>query len=101
MTAPAKGERGVASPSSSVPAADMKLTYDPTTNVAYIQLRKRKAKVRTVRVSDELNVDLAADGSIYGIELLNANEQLSADRRHAVVVENEASGESSEISLVV
>jgi len=79
----------------------MKLTYDPTANIAYIQLRKKKAKVKTIRVSDELNVDMAADGSIYGIELLNANAQLSADRRNAVVVENEASGESSEIALAV
>ncbi len=77
----------------------MRLTYDPNANIAYIHLRKKKAKVRTVRVSDELNVDLAADGErIYGIELLNANEQLSADHRNAVVVENEASGESSEIA---
>lgn len=79
----------------------MKLTYDPSANVAYIQLRKKPAKVRTIRVSDELNVDLAADGSIYGIELLNANAQLSGDHRNAVVVENEASGESSEIALAV
>jgi uncharacterized protein YuzE len=79
----------------------MKLTYDPSANVAYIYLRKRRAKVTTVRVSDELNVDMAADGTIYGIELLNANEQLSADHRNAVVVENEASGESSEIALTV
>jgi uncharacterized protein YuzE len=79
----------------------MKLTYDPVNNIAYIQLRKKSAKVNTVRVSDELNVDMAADGSIYGIELLNANEQLSADRRKAIVVENEVSGESAEIALAV
>jgi uncharacterized protein YuzE len=79
----------------------MKLTYDPTANIAYIHLRKKRAKVNTVRVSDELNVDMAADGTIYGIELLNANAQLSGDHRGAVVVENEASGESSEIALAV
>jgi uncharacterized protein YuzE len=53
-----------------------------------------------VRVSEELNVDLAADGTIYGIELLNANEQLSADQWSAVVVENEESGTSAEVPLV-
>ena len=51
----------------------MKLTYDPKYNIAYIQLKRKSGKVRTVQVSEELNVDLAADGSIYGIELLNAN----------------------------
>jgi uncharacterized protein YuzE len=41
----------------------------------------------TIRVSDELNVDLAPDGTVYGIELLNANEQLRAadDGRFVVV----------------
>ena len=78
----------------------MKLTYDPIANVAYIRLRAKRANVRTVQVSEELNVDLAADGTIYGIELLNANEQLSADQRSAVVVENEQSGKSAEVALV-
>jgi uncharacterized protein YuzE len=41
-------------------------------------------------VSDELNVDLAPDGTVYGIELLNANEQLrAADNGRLVVVEAE------------
>ena len=45
----------------------MKLTYDPKYNIAYICFRKKPAQVETVRVSEELNVDLAPDGSIYGI----------------------------------
>jgi uncharacterized protein YuzE len=76
----------------------MKLTYDTKYNIAYIQLRPKRGKVRTVQVSDELNVDLAADGSIYGIELLNANEQLAADK--GVIVENRASRTRRKISLV-
>jgi uncharacterized protein YuzE len=58
----------------------MKLTFDGTHNIAYLRLRPRGAQVETIRVSDELNVDLAPDGSVYGIELLNANEQLRAPR---------------------
>jgi uncharacterized protein YuzE len=50
----------------------MKLTFDRAHNIAYLRLRPRGAEVETVRVSDELNVDLAPDGSVYGIELLNA-----------------------------
>ena len=61
-------------------------------------LRPKRGKVRTVQVSDELNVDLAADGSIYGIELLNANEQLAAD--DGVIAENRASRTRRKISLV-
>jgi uncharacterized protein YuzE len=66
----------------------MKLSYDPRYNVAYIRLREKGAEVETIRVSDELNVDLAPDGTVYGIELLNANEQLrAADDGRLVVVE--------------
>ncbi len=54
----------------------MELTYDPKHNIAYIRLRKKVAEVKTIGIRDELNVDIAPDGSVYGIELLNANEQL-------------------------
>jgi uncharacterized protein YuzE len=61
----------------------MKLSYDPKYNVAYISLREKSAEVETVHLSDELKVDLAPDGTVYGFELLNANEQLGT----ALVVE--------------
>jgi uncharacterized protein YuzE len=67
----------------------MKLSYDPRYNVAYIRLREKTAEVETIRVSDELNVDLAPDGTVYGIELLNANEQLRAGDEGRLVVEAE------------
>jgi uncharacterized protein YuzE len=56
----------------------MKLTYDRKRKFAYLRLRPQGIEVETIRVSDELNVDIAPDGSVYGIELLNANEQLRA-----------------------
>jgi len=56
----------------------VRLTYDPKHNIAYIRLRERAEAVETVRVSDEINIDLAADGTVYGIELLDANNQLKA-----------------------
>jgi uncharacterized protein YuzE len=63
----------------------MKLTYDPRHNVAYIRLGEKSGQVETICVSDELNIDLAPDGTIYGIELLNANEQLRGDEGRIVV----------------
>jgi uncharacterized protein YuzE len=57
----------------------MHLGYDPVRNIAYLRLREvAGAQVETIRLSDEVNIDLAPDGSIYGIELLNANAQLRA-----------------------
>jgi uncharacterized protein YuzE len=67
----------------------MKLSYDPRYNIAYIRLRDKTEQVETIRVSDELNVDLAPDGTVYGIELLNANEQLRAGDDGRLVVEAE------------
>jgi uncharacterized protein YuzE len=77
----------------------MKLTYDPRYNVAYLRLYEKTAEVETIRVSDELNVDIAPDGTVHGIELLNANEQLRAGDAGALVVVNEARGDRQEIPL--
>ncbi len=59
----------------------MKLTYDPRYNIAYLRLHEKTAEVETIRISDELNVDIAPDGTVYGIELLNANEQIARRRQ--------------------
>jgi uncharacterized protein YuzE len=77
----------------------MKLTYDPRHNIAYIRLREKPEQVDTIQVSDELNVDLAPDGTIYGIELLNANEQLGRSDAGKLLVVNESTGEHSELPL--
>jgi uncharacterized protein YuzE len=68
----------------------MRLTYDPRYNVAYLRFREATTEVETISVSDELNVDLAPDGTIYGVELLNANAQLRAADGGALIVVNEA-----------
>ena len=77
----------------------MKLTYDPRLNVAYIRLREKSGQVETISVSEELNIDLAPDGTIYGIELLNANEQLRAGDGGRIVVVDEARGEERALAL--
>ena len=40
----------------------MKLTYDPRYNVAYFSFQKKQEQVETIRVSDELCIDIAPDG---------------------------------------
>jgi len=77
----------------------VKLTYDRRYNVAYIHLKEKTADVETIRISEELNVDLAPDGTVYGIELLNANEQLVPGADGKLVVVNEERGQTTEISL--
>ena len=77
----------------------MMLTYDPRYNVAYLRFHEKTAQVQTIRISDELNVDVAPDGTVYGIELLNANEQLRGEQGGELLVVNEASGESMQVRL--
>lgn len=74
----------------------MTLTHDRRHGIAYVRFGAPAAPVETVRVTDDLNVDLAPDGSVYGIELLNAGEQL---RDGLLVVVDEATGERRELPL--
>jgi len=77
----------------------MRLTYDPRYNIAYLRLYEKRAEVETIKVSDELNVDIAPDGTIYGIELLNANEQLRREDGGKLLVINESTGDKAEVIL--
>jgi len=79
----------------------MKLTYDPRYNIAYLRLvaRAEGAQIETIQVSDELNVDIAPDGTVYGIELMNANAQLAGEDHGALIVVNEASGQRHELPI--
>ena len=79
----------------------MKLTYDPRYNIAYISFQEKRADVETIRLSDELVVDIAPDGTVYGIELLNANEQLQREDKGDLVVVNEATGQRVQLPLVM
>jgi len=77
----------------------MKLSYDPRHNNAYIRLREKTTQVETIRVSDELNVDLSPDGTVDGIELLNASVQLRAADGGRLVVDDEAAGRETDVPL--
>lgn len=77
----------------------MKLTYDRDRNIAYLRLKPAGGKVETVRVSDEVNVDLAPDGTVYGIELLSANDQLRAADDGRIVIVDPKSGEERSLGV--
>jgi len=75
----------------------MKLSYDPKHNVAYIRFHEKLGQVTTIKISDDVNIDVAPDGTLYGVELLNAKEQLTGDHGALIV---ESGGRSQEIALV-
>ena len=70
-------------------------------NIAYIRFQEKQAAVETIRISEELVVDMAPDGTIYGIELLSANEQLRREDTARLLVINEATSERAELPLAV
>jgi len=77
----------------------MKLVYDSRHNIAYLRLHEKTAQVETLHLSDEINVDIAPDGTVYGIELLDANQQLRSEDSGNFVIVNEALGQRRDIPL--
>jgi uncharacterized protein YuzE len=76
----------------------MEIKYDPRYNIAYIRLRRKSAGAKTLQISDELNIDLSPDGKIYGIELLNAREQLIKGKK--ISFTDASTGKAREFPLV-
>ena len=75
----------------------MVIRYDPRFNIAYIRLRRKTAGVKTLQISDEMNIDLSPDGRVYGIELLNAREQLIKGRKISFL--DASTGQARELML--
>jgi uncharacterized protein YuzE len=56
----------------------MKIELDKKNNIGYIYIDEKKKNqiAETIELDGDINIDMAKDGSIVGIEFLNANEQL-------------------------
>src|SRR5829696_4871642 len=77
----------------------MRLSYDPRPERRLHPLPHGRGRSRTVRISDEINIDLAPGGTVAGIELLNANEQLRASDGDQLVVTDETDGREIAVPL--
>jgi uncharacterized protein YuzE len=55
----------------------MKVTYDKEVNAVYIQFKDAKINESDEDKNGSIIIDYAVDGSIVGIEVLNASEKLS------------------------
>ncbi len=78
----------------------MELSYDPTYNIAYIKFRPKTEEVETIKISDELMIDIAPDGKVYGIELLNANDQLGLLSKMPFTLINEENKKKVEVAIL-
>ena len=77
----------------------MKFTYDPRYNIAYIRFRPKSGDVESIKISEEMIVDMAPDGTVYGIELLDANDQLRRTDSGKLLIVNEATGNQIDVPL--
>lgn len=77
----------------------MKFSYDPRYNVGYIHFKSKTSDAESIKLSDELVIDLAPDGTVYGIELLNANDQMQRDDTGEFRMINEETGEETKFAL--
>ncbi len=54
----------------------MKIKYDPEVDALYISFKKGPTQVTTIRINEDLAVDLGPLEEIAGIEILSASEHL-------------------------
>ena len=67
----------------------MKISYDQQVDALYISFKKGPIEVTTVRLSEDVAIDLGPKEEIVGIEVLDASEHLSLERmKPTVVLEN-------------
>ena len=69
----------------------MKISYDPEVDALYIRLIDGKEKCRTVRLSEEVALNIGEDERLVGIEILDAKEVLGSGNAPVVVLEGLAS----------
>ena len=59
----------------------MKVKYDPAVDAAYISFKKGPTQVTTVRITEDVAIDLGPDEGIVGIEVLDAAAHLGFSRQ--------------------
>ena len=54
----------------------MKISYDPEIDALYIRLIEGKHECRTVRLNEEITLNIGPNEKLVGIEILDATEVL-------------------------
>jgi uncharacterized protein YuzE len=65
----------------------MKISYDPEIDALYIRFVEGKQECRTVRLNEEVALNIGAGEQLVGIEMLDAREVLGHGQAPAVVLE--------------
>ena len=67
----------------------MKMRYDPEVDALYVSFKKGPVQVTTIRLSEDISVDLGPGEEVVGFEILDASTNIGIDRfQPKVTLEN-------------
>lgn len=66
----------------------MKISYDPEIDALYIKLIEDVQECRTLRLNDEIALNIGPGETLVGIEILDAKEVLGKGELPEIVLEN-------------
>jgi len=66
----------------------MTITYDPEVDALYIRLIEGKHECRTVRLSEEVALNMGEGETLVGIEILDAKQVLGSGKLPRLILEN-------------
>jgi uncharacterized protein YuzE len=66
----------------------MKISYDPEVDAVYIRLVEGEHECRTLRLNDEIALNIGPGEMLVGIEILDARQVLGKGQLPKVVLEN-------------
>ena len=66
----------------------MKITYDAEVDALYIRLIEGPQECRTLRLTEEVSLNLGAGEQLVGIEILDAKDILGKGELPKIVLEN-------------
>ena len=73
----------------------MKISYDPEIDALYIRLLEGKQECRSVRLSEEVALNIGVGEKLVGIEILDAKSVFGPGKTPAVMLEGLISADAS------
>jgi len=75
----------------------LEINYDKRYKIEYIKIQKKTSEVETIKLSDEVNIDIYPDCKTYVIELLNENEQLQISQNNELIFTDESTAKNTNL----
>jgi uncharacterized protein YuzE len=66
----------------------MKISYDPETDAMYIRLIDGKYECRTLRLNEEVALNIGPNEKLVGIEILDAKQVIGSGQLPSIILEN-------------